>query len=371
MPIGYLKFHKDAFINYQLNRWHLLGYTEKGDIEKVGLSAKRTEDYVKGFTQLAEEAIAQKRLKNAAFYFRAAEFWVAPKDARKLPLYEKFSELFYRAFKDDHIERHKLAYAGGYIPAMRLEPKKTEKQGTILAFGGFDSLIEEFYCMWAYFAEAGYEVIVFEGPGQGGALRKYGLAFDHDWEKPIGAILDHFNVSDATLIGVSMGGYWSIRAAAFEKRIKRVISFPPVYDWMEMAGSFNRVLVDQLMKRPALMNFLMRLKMSNRKLKHTIDQALFITKKEEPIDAVKWMLAMNKEHLNSALVDQDVLLVGGENDAFQPPKLLYKQQQALVDARSITTQIFTKKEQAGQHCQIGNIGLALEVMLNWINRCVI
>lgn len=116
------------------------------------------------------------------------------------------------------------------------------------------------------------------------------------------------------------------------------------------------------------MNFLVRLKMTNGKLRHTINQALFLTQKEEPIDAVNWMLAMNKDHLHSELVDQDVLLLGGENDAFQPPKLLYKQQQALINARSITTRIFTKDEQADQHCQMGNIELALEVMLDWIDK---
>ena len=137
---------------------------------------------------------------------------------------------------------------------------------------------------------------------------------------------------------------------------------------MEFAGSFNTGLVNQLVKWRSLMNFLVRLKMTNGKLRHTINQALFLTQKEEPIDAVNWMLAMNKDHLHSELVDQDVLLLGGENDAFQPPKLLYKQQQALINARSITTRIFTKDEQADQHCQMGNIELALEVMLDWIDK---
>jgi pimeloyl-ACP methyl ester carboxylesterase len=369
LPIGYFKFHKDAFINYQLNRWYSLGYTRKEDVEKVGSRTKTFADYVREFIHLAEEAQAQNRLKNAAFYYRAAEFLVAPDDEGKLPLYDKFSQLFYRAFAEDNIERHRVAYADSTIPAIRLAPEGGTNRGTILAFGGFDSFIEEFYCMWAYFAAAGYEVIAFEGPGQGAALRKYGLAFDHDWEKPTGAVLDHFDVAEATLIGVSMGGYWSIRAAAFEKRIKRVIAFPPVYDWLELVPSFTKNLVYQLVKRRKLMNFLVRLKMTNAKLKHTINQALFLTQKDEPVDAVNWMLGMNKEHVYSELVDQDVLLLAGENDAFQPPQLLYKQKEALTNAKSVTLRVFTKEEHADQHCQMGNIGLALEVMLDWINKC--
>ena len=368
IPVGYFLFHKDAFINYQLNRWYSLGFTKKQDIEQVGVKAKTFTNYVNEFIRLAETAAEQNRLKNAAFYYRAAEFLVAPNDDKKLPLYNKFSETFYRAFAQDNIERVSVPYSGSYLPAMQLKPKTGSKKGTILACGGFDSFIEEFYCMWDFFAQAGFEVIAFEGPGQGAALRKYNLAFDHDWEKPTRAILDYFAVSDATMVGVSMGGYWCIRASAFEKRIKRVISFPPVYDWLEMANPFNRALVAWLIKRRTLMNFLVRLKMLNGKLKHTINHALYISQKQDPIDAVLWLLAMNKNHVHSEGVDQDVLLLGGENDAFQSPKLLQMQRQALINARSVTVRIFKKEEHADQHCQVGNIGLALRVMLEWINK---
>jgi pimeloyl-ACP methyl ester carboxylesterase len=368
LPVGYFKFHKDPFINFQLNRWHSLGYARKEDLEEAAPKIRSFGDYTSQFVQLAEQAVAQDRLKNAAFYYRAAEFLVPPDDKEKLPLYDKFQELFYRAFADEQIERHEVPYAGSCLSAILLRSRRVDSRGTIVAFGGFDSFIEEFYALWAFFAEAGYDVVAFEGPGQGAALRKYGLAFDHNWEAPTAAVLDHFDLSDVTLIGISMGGYWCIRAAAFEKRVRRVISFPPVYGWLEMAGPFNRGLVHQLMKTRWLMNFLVRIKMKNGKIKHAISQALFLTQKEQPIEAVDWLLGMNKDHLHSELVDQDVLLLGGENDAFQPPVLLRKQQQALVNARSVTTRIFTKAEHADQHCQMGNLGLALDVMLGWLKE---
>lgn len=367
LPIGYDHFHKDPFINYQLNRWYSLGYTRKEEIEKVGAATKTFADYVQAFLQLAETAAAENRLKNAAFYIRAAEFLVAPDDEKKLPLYDEFIRRFYHAFADDGAERHQIPYAGSYLPALRLAPGGGEKRGTVLAIGGFDSFVEEFYAIWATIAAAGYEVIAFEGPGQGGALRQYGHPFDHDWEKPTAAVLDHFGVSAAALIGLSMGGYWVIRAAAFEKRIKQVIAAPPVYDWMEMAPSFITGLVHGLVKRRGLMNVLIRMKMTSAKLKHTINQALFLTQQTEPVDAVNWMLGMNKAHLHSHLVDQDVLLLGGENDAFQPPKLLHRQARALTNARSVTTRIFTAAEHADQHCQMGNIGLLAEAMVDWLN----
>jgi hypothetical protein len=51
---------------------------------------------------------------------------------------------------------------------------------------------------------------------------------------------------------------------------------------------------------------------------------------------------------------------------FAPLKLHYKQIEALKNAKSVTGRIFTKKEQAHKHCQIGNIGLALDVMSTWL-----
>lgn len=44
------------------------------------------------------------------------------------------------------------------------------------------------------------------------------------------------------------------------------------------------------------------------------------------------------------------------------------QVKALRNARSITERIFTRKEQAQNHCQIGNIGLALQVMAAWMEE---
>ena len=165
---------------------------------------------------------------------------------------------------------------------MSLSPSGGTSRGTIVIHGGFDSLIEEFYCFWEFFADAGYKVIAFEGPGQGGALRKYGLPFTHEWERPAGAILDYFNLSDVTLLGISMGGYWCLRAAAFEKRIKRVIAFPPLYDWMESTNSFNRVLVDMMMKWKWLMRNSIRLKMRSPLIEHAMNQTLFITGNKDP-----------------------------------------------------------------------------------------
>lgn len=366
LPLGYHYFHSNDFFNYQLNRWYTLGVARIEDLESIGSNIRTAKDYVREFTRACDQAIQGGRLKNAATYCRASEFLMKPADPKKIATYDKFIVLFDQAFADEKYERHQIPYADSYLTAMHFPARSAQAKGTLIGFGGFDSLIEDFFSFWKFFTENGYDVIAFEGPGQGGSLRTHHLAFEHDWEKPTAAVLDYFKTNRVTALGISMGGYWVLRAAAFEKRIQQVIAMPPVYDWLELTNRFNQRLVQWLMKNDKLMNFLVKLKMRNPVLRHTILNTLFLTQQQEPIEAVQWMLDMNKNHLHSHLVDQHVLLLGGEHDAFQPPQLLQKQKVALVNAASVTERIFRKSEQADQHCQIGNIGLALKSMLNWM-----
>ena len=368
LPIGYYKFNKNKFLNYQLNRWHSLGYSRKEDIQAIGLKISTFEDYINEFTVASELAKKENRLKNAASYLRASEFLISPDDPKKIDVYKKFIELFDDAFSEKGFERHKVPYNGGFLSAIKIPSKTREVKGTIIGIPGFDAFIEEFYCIWEYFADHGYDVVAFEGPGQGGSRRIYNQYFDHDYEKPTKAVLDYFDLDDVIALGVSMGGYWIMRAAAFEKRITKVIAMPPLYDWLEMTNSFNASLAKWFLKHRKLTNFFVKMKMSVAPLRHTINNALFIQNKNEYYDAVTWMMRMNKDHIHSHLIDQDVFLVAGENDAFQPIGLLEKQKEALINAKSVSERIFTKAEKADQHCQMGNLNLALEVMLEWINE---
>lgn len=368
LPIGYYNFNKSKFINYQLNRWFSLGFARFEDIQDIGKKIKSFNDYIIAFRLASELAIKENRLKNAATYLRASEFLISPEDPEKIKVYKEFISLFNLAFKDESFERHQIPYNNSFLSSIKIPSKQSISKGTIIAIPGFDAFIEEFYSIWDYFAKEGYDIIAFEGPGQGYSRRIYNQYFDHDYEKASKAVLDYFNLNDVSALGVSMGGYWIIRAAAFEKRIKRVIAMPPLYDWLEMTNPLNQKLALWFVKHKKLSNFFVKLKMNVASLNHTIHNALFIQNKKEPYEAVEWLLGMNKKHISSDLLTQDILLLTGENDAFQPPILLKKQQAALINAKSITTRIFTKSENADQHCQIGNLNIVLETISEWIEK---
>lgn len=370
LPVGYHKFHRKQLFNFQLNRWHSLGYARFEDMVRAGRVIRDFASWKTEMIRLAEEAETDNRLINAAFYYRAAEFYILKETGEKKELYDKFIDLFDRAFRNDSIERFEVPYQGTYLPAMKVVPSDI-KRGTVVIHGGFDSFIEEFYSWIAYFAEAGYEVIAFEGPGQGGARRKYDLAFDYEWEKPVAAVLDFFTLDNITLLGISMGGWLCLRAAAFEPRITRVIANGHAHDYMQCMPPFlwniHMIFFNHLRDWSNKMA-LKKIEQGRSMDAWFAAQLMYISKKEMPLDAFDTFIALCEENLRPKLVKQDILILSGRKDHFIPNKMHQKQLDVLTNAKSVTGRVFTKEEHAQNHCQIGNVGLALKVMVDWIGE---
>jgi pimeloyl-ACP methyl ester carboxylesterase len=249
-------------------------------------------------------------------------------------------------------------------------PDPASARGTIVIHGGFDSFIEEFYSWMCFFADRGYEVIAFEGPGQGAARREYGLALDYRWERPVGAVLDYFKVGDVTLLGISMGGWLCLRAAAFEHRIRRVIASGIAYDYMQFVNVvLRRIMFFFFRHLRGLSNWMSLRKMKSDEMHAwSLGNLMYITCKDTPMDAFDVAANMNAANLHSELVTQDVLILTGREDHFIPFKMHDMQVKALTDAASVTGRVFTREEHAQNHCQIGNLGLALKEMAAWLER---
>ncbi len=368
-PVGYYKFHKKQIYNFQLNRWYSLGFARFEDMEGAGKKINSFIDWKEMMLKLGDKALDEGRLLNAAIYYRSAEFYIIKSDDQKEKLYDRFIELFYQAVASDCFEKHKVPYNESFLPAIKIPGLSGEMKGTIVLHGGFDSFMEEWYFMAKYLSENGFDVIIFEGPGQGSALKKYGVPFRIDWEKPVSAVLDYFELNDVTLFGLSMGGWYCLRAAAFEPRIKRVIPSGHSIDYLKSYGKLieamhlfflnrfpdytNKVSLKQLKKEKGLQTWM-------------ISNLMYITRAESPMEALKVWLSLNTENIHSERINQDVLYLLGRNDHFVPFKMYKYQMAALINAKSVTGRVFTKQEQAQNHCQIGNIKLSLDVIIDWI-----
>jgi pimeloyl-ACP methyl ester carboxylesterase len=368
-PVGYHPFHKQHVFNSQLNRWHSFGYARYEDMVLAGKQIDSFESWTGVMERLAEEALADGRLVNAAFYYRAAEFYTFEGDPAKERLYDRFIELFDSAFDGEGIERFAVPFGAGKLPGMSVATQGA-KRGTIVMHGGFDSFIEEFYSWMRYFADRGYEVVAFEGPGQGAARRKHGLVLDYRWELPTGAVLDYLGLSDVTLLGISMGGYLCIRAAALEQRITQVIASGIAYDYMQFLGPVGQAIAKLFFTRlRGFSDWSARAKMKfDPAHRWSIGNLMYITGVKRPNAAMDFVMQLNEKNLLSWLVEQDVLILSGNEDHFIPLKMHDMQVRALTHARSVKGRIFGREEHAQNHCQVGNTGLALKVMCEWLDE---
>ena len=72
----------------------------------------------------------------------------------------------------------------------------------------------------------------------------------------------------------------------------------------------------------------------------------------------------------SPLVEQDVLLMGGQEDHYIPLHQFFDQGKMLINVRALTSRLFTRKETAQNHCQLGNVGLSVKVIVNWAEQTI-
>ena len=92
--------------------------------------------------------------------------------------------------------------------------------------------------------------MTFEGPGQGGMIRKQKIPFRYDWEKVVTPVIDYalsrkeiVDPNRIALMGISMGGYLAARAVAFEHRIAACVLYNGVYDGYDaFAAGFPKSL---------------------------------------------------------------------------------------------------------------------------------
>jgi hypothetical protein len=60
-------------------------------------------------------------------------------------------------------------------------------------------------------------------------------------------------------------------------------------------------------------------------------------------------------------------LLAGADDHIVPLRQFYRQAHNLPNVRSFTGRVFSAREHAASHCQIGNVGLALNFVVAWLD----
>lgn len=365
-------------MNFQMNRW--FGWVGEPDmLEEMRTASARIvtyADWKREFLALAERASKQCSVLRAGFYWRSAEFFMQAADPDRKSARERFLAAVRSVYDLGEGECHAVPYADGpvkgHLPAYRFKPPGAKC--TIVFFGGFDSYIEELTSAFIYLRDAGYDVIAFDGPGQGGALDEAGLPMTADWHKPVSAVLDHFEVEGVALVGLSLGACLALRAAALEPRVTRVVAYDVLTNFLDsilrQIGTLRRASLKVLLRlnaAEAVDGVVERVARKSPVVRWNIEQGMRVTGTRSAFDFLRMSERFRTSNV-SALITQDVLLLAGSEDHFVPMAQWYDQIRMLGNARSNTARLFTRSECAQNHCQVGNYGLALRTIVSWLDE---
>jgi 2,6-dihydroxypseudooxynicotine hydrolase len=137
-----------------------------------------------------------------------------------------------------------VPYGGTALAAyLRLPPVAVSATPpVVIMVPGLDSTKEELQATAEYFLARGMATLAIDGPGQGES--EYELPIEPAYEKVATAAVDYLRSrADVAperigLFGVSLGGYYAARAAAYEKRLKAVVALAGPYrfdlDWDDL-----------------------------------------------------------------------------------------------------------------------------------------
>ena len=125
-------------------------------------------------------------------------------------------------------ERVAIPYEGKQLYGNLRKPAGKSRAPVVVMCMGLDSAKEEMDDYENRFLARGVATLAFDGPGQGEA--EYDFAICPEYERPAKAVIDwlgsrgEIDVARIGVWGVSLGGYYAPRAAAFEPRIKACVA---------------------------------------------------------------------------------------------------------------------------------------------------
>ena len=368
-------FHPDANFNFQLNRVVMWNGGDAADIQRAAGKIHDSESWVQCLTELAAQAMRNGHMEQAVGYLRMSEFFLYDDNPEKIRTYQRAAALFNKVyaayFEQRTVEKFQVPYGKGFLPLMYAKARG-ETKDRILLHGGNDSYYEEFFFPMLYLAEHGFDVYLFEGPGQGGVLRAQNMKFEPKWEKPVSALLDYFHLDDVTIMGASLGGVLAPRAAAFEKRIRRVVGWSIFPDFLHVILSDHPPMVTKIMEKifdspvAPLMNAIYRKAMTkNELIRWNLSHGMYAYGADSPMDYIRKVRQFTLRGI-AERIEQDVLIIGAKEDHFIAPRLFHEEYDLLTNARSLAFRLFTNQQDAGGHCNVGNSKLVLDTVADWI-----
>jgi pimeloyl-ACP methyl ester carboxylesterase len=214
-------------------------------------TADRVAEAARASATGGHDVSAREAFLRAAMYYRTSyqPLYGAPVDARLTDSFERESaalEAMVRAFGLG-VELVEIPFEGQTLPGLFARcTGDNPARGTIVHTNGYDSDLTEMFAAHVPAAVArGYDILLFDGPGQGRNLIRDGLPLRPDWENVVTPVIDWVLEQSAVdphrivLAGWSFGGFLAPRAAAHEPRLAALIADPG--QWDQRDGFIDRL----------------------------------------------------------------------------------------------------------------------------------
>lgn len=338
----------------QIDRW--LRSVDDGDIDAW------TKAFDSAAAQQEEHAADDLRrgfLRSAGErYLRASTYYLTGE--RQTPLGEAKTNSYTHAlaafanaveYLPEKPERVEVPSPDGILPGWLIPATTATGPSPIVVFyNGFDVTKEILYGMIRdQFATRGIACLVIDTPGTGEPLRLRGVPSRPDYEVPTAAIVDYLQTrADVDpdrigLLGISLGGYYAPRGAAFEHRIKACVAWGAMWDygatWQQRWDTKSKTTSVPFWQLPWVMGT------------DTMEEALARVK--------QWTLVDAMPHLT-----QPLLIVHGEHDGAIP----VEDAQKAIDAAGSTDKelrIFTIAEGGSEHVGSDDPDPSRQLICDW------
>jgi dipeptidyl aminopeptidase/acylaminoacyl peptidase len=313
--------------------------------------AKQQEDLAAADLEAGYRRSAGSRCLRAAVYRFCGERQMPPGPA-KTASYAAAMDAFAKAkdYMPLPIERVEIDSPDGILPAYLVPAKSKAPAPIVIFYSGFDVVKEMLYCfVREEFAQRGISVIIVDTPGVGEPLRLRNVPSRADYEVPTKAVVDYLETrpdvdkSRIGIMGISLGGYYAPRGAAFEPRIKAVVAWGAIYDygaiWQKRWASKSKYLSVPFFQLPWVMGT------------KTMEEALERVKSFTLADVLPQL-------------KQPILIMHGENDISCPPEEAHNMF-AKVGSADKTLRIFTIAEGGAEHVQADEPDAARQLAADW------
>ncbi|MDR2565581.1 MAG: lysophospholipase [Bifidobacteriaceae bacterium] len=320
-------------------------------------------------------------LLRANRYWAAAEFFLPPADPRKLSAYQAAAAAFAEAVEllEIDFEEGTVDFEGAPLRTWRFPSRgpATAGRGTLLVCGGFDALLEELYYVIGHQATLrGWDVVMFEGPGQSDVLRYHGAPFTPDWHLVARAALEHWGrrLGGGPVIGVglSLGGHLMLRAGGLAPGLLDGLVawnyFPGLTDtFKDMMPAFLHPAIDRgALPRPLHAGAQAYIR-SRRYFNWQIEHSKWVFAARD----VNQLLSVAARFDEGAWVERiqaPTLILVSEREHFYNPARAERLASRLNCPHRLVT--FTEAEGGQYHCANGAHWLPLDTILAWADGIV-